>query len=98
MKATLVIRRRIPHGDRELVEMVVWHLPKPVPPCIHSFKYRLVYVLDGCRVIGFDNERGKGDHRHLGGVEGPYRFQNVEMLMADFLKTVDEWRMEHDEA
>ena len=23
--------------------MVVWELPKPVPPCVHHFKYRLFY-------------------------------------------------------
>lgn len=47
----------------DLMEMVVWRVPKPVPPCGHCFKYRLVYVVNGTRVIGYDNERGKGDHR-----------------------------------
>ncbi len=40
--------------------MVVWRLPEPALPCAHPFKYRLVYVVEGERVIGFDNERGKG--------------------------------------
>jgi hypothetical protein len=26
--------------------------------------YRLALVVDGERVIGYDNERGKGDHKH----------------------------------
>jgi len=56
-----------------VVEMLVWQLPAPVPPSEHLFKYRLVFVRDGKRVIGYDNERGKGDHRHLGKKQMPYR-------------------------
>ena len=52
--------------------MVAWRLPEPAPPCSHPFKYRLVYVVEGERVIGFDNERGKGDHSHIEGEERPY--------------------------
>jgi len=45
-----------------------------VPPCGHAFKYRLVYVLNGERLVGFDNERGKGDHQHLDGKESACRW------------------------
>jgi hypothetical protein len=72
-----------------VVEMVVWKVPKPVPPSEHAFKYRLVYVKNGQRVVGYDNERGKGDHKHLGEVETAYRFLDVETLMADFLRDVE---------
>ena len=60
-----------------------------VPPSEHAFKYRLVYVKNGQRVVGYDNERGKGDHKHLGEVETVYRFVDVETLMADFLRDVE---------
>ena len=58
-------------GDKQVfgagfVEIIVWQVPKPVPPSGHPFKYRLVYVVKGKRVVGYDNERGKGDHRHVG--------------------------------
>lgn len=69
--------------------MVLWQVPKPVPPSEHAFKYRLVYVKNGQRVLGYDNERGKGDHKHLGGVETTYRFVDIETLMADFLRDVE---------
>lgn len=69
--------------------MVVWRVPKPVPPSGHSFKYRLVFVRDGKRVVGYDNERGKGDHKHLGQRELPYKFVDIETLMADFLRDVE---------
>jgi Family of unknown function (DUF6516) len=42
----------------------------------------------GVREVGYDNERGKGDHRHFKGIEGPYRFTNVEQLMVDFWSDV----------
>jgi len=69
--------------------MVVWQVLEPVPPSEHSFKYRLVYVCDGTRVLGYDNERGKGDHKHLGQRELLYKFVDIETLMADFLRDVE---------
>ncbi len=69
--------------------MVVWQVPKPVPPSVHAFKYRLVYLKNGQRVVGYDNERGKGDHKHLGEFEVAYRFVDIDTLMADFLREVE---------
>jgi hypothetical protein len=45
-------------------------------------------VVDGVRVVGYDNERGKGDHRHAGSKEMPYRFVDVPTLLRDFLDDV----------
>ena len=72
-----------------VVEMVVWHVPLPVPPSTHSFKYRLVFLRDGHRVLGYDNERGKGDHRHIQGDELAYGFVDVDTLLRDFLNDVE---------
>jgi hypothetical protein len=47
-----------------------------------------VSALDGPRIVGFDNERGKGDHRHLDGKEQPYTFTTVEQLVEDFIAAV----------
>jgi hypothetical protein len=38
--------------------------------------------------VGYDNERGKGDHRHYGDQEEVYVFTDVGTLVADFLKDV----------
>ncbi|MBK7137366.1 MAG: hypothetical protein IPH73_14540 [Rhodocyclales bacterium] len=54
------------------IEGVIWKVPSPVPPTGHGYKYRLVYVVAGERLVGYDNERGKGDHRHLGERELPF--------------------------
>jgi len=62
MKAQLIVRERYTHKAGGFAEVVIWQVPQPVPPCAHSFKYRLVYIVNGFRVVGFDNERGKGDH------------------------------------
>ena len=61
---------------------------EPVPPSGHSYKYRLVYVVEGKRLVGYDNERGKGDHKHLGEHEASYRFVNPQQLMSDFMTDV----------
>ncbi len=47
---------------------------------------------DGGSVVRYDNETGKGDHRHVGGREEPYQFRSVEVLVADFLRDIDEVR------
>ena len=68
--------------------MAIWQVPRPVAGCAHPYKYRLFYGRDGVRIVGYDNERGKGDHCHRGGQERPYRFTTVEALVADFLAEV----------
>lgn len=68
--------------------MVVWRLPGPEPDRAHGYKYRLVFIRDGVRVVGYDNERGKGDHRHDGLREEPYGFVDVPTLIRDFLNDV----------
>jgi hypothetical protein len=95
MDAALIVKRRIVFGDRDFAEAVVWKVPSPVPPTEHGFKYRLVYVVDGRRVVGFDNERGRGDHRHDGEKVVDYRFESVETLLKDFAEAVERWRAEH---
>lgn len=73
-----------------IVEIVIWQVPEPVPPSEHPYKYRLVYVVDGQRVLGYDNERGKGDHKHVGNSEMPYNFVSPQQLMADFMADLEE--------
>ena len=71
------------------VEMVVWKVPAPVPPSQHAFKYRLAFVRGGKRIVGYDNERGKGDHKHIGNRELRYRFKDIDTLVDDFLRDVE---------
>lgn len=73
-----------------IVEIIIWRVSSPVLPCTHGYKYRLVYVVGGKRVLGYDNERGKGDHRHTGDAELPYVFADVTTLLADFWRDMAE--------
>jgi Family of unknown function (DUF6516) len=74
--------------DGYILRMRVWEVPEPVPPSEHRFKYSLFYGRPGERTILYDNERGKGDHRHYGTREEDYRFKDVDTLVADFLRDV----------
>lgn len=92
MNAVLITRFRDISTAGDGVEMVVWRVPEPVSPSSHGYKYRLVYVAGGKRVIGFDNERGKGDHCHVDGEERIYRFVDIDRLIEDFIAEVDKWK------
>ena len=92
MQAELIHRFRDVTDDGHIIEMVVWRVPDPVPPTTDGLKYRLAYVVDGERVVGFDNERGKGDHCHLDGQEQPYAFVSLDQLLEDFIREVDRRR------
>ena len=88
MAAELITRFKNITPEGAILELVVWKVPAPVPPTEHGYKYRAVYVVGGVRVVGFDNERGKGDHCHLDGTEVPYTFVSVEQLVEDFIAAV----------
>ncbi len=88
MTAQLITRFKDITADGAILELVIWQGPKPVPPTVHGYKYSAVYVVDGVRVVGFDNERGKGDHCHIDGIEIPYAFKGVDQLIEDFIAAV----------
>jgi hypothetical protein len=88
MKAALLFEQRIDYADGAIVEMVIWRVPSPIAPSTHALKYSLFYGRLGVREVGYDNERGKGDHRHFKGSVAPYTFTNVEQLMVDFWSDV----------
>lgn len=93
MKSELLQRTRFDFDDGTIVEMVIWRLPKAVKGSDHSYKYRLFFGKAGRRILGYDNERPKGDLRHIEGREEPYAFRNVESLVRDFLADVERWRL-----
>src|SRR5512139_1672058 len=98
MKALALVRRRVVVAADAFVEVVIWQVPEPVPPSTHLFKYSLAYVVEQRCVLRYDNERGKGDHRHTETVEEPYAFSTPDQLMADFEADVARWNREHGRA
>lgn len=88
MKATLLQHSKFLHADG-LIEIAIWRVPESIRPSEHSYKYRLVYVVEGVRIVGYDNERGKGDHKHFGAVEVIYQFAGLAALLDDFWQDVN---------
>lgn len=86
--ATRYYQSKTVYPDGHIIEMTVWLVPEPVPGSPHGFKYRLFFGRAGERIVGYDNERGKGDHRHIRDREMPYRFTTPEQLIADFIADV----------
>jgi hypothetical protein len=90
MPAELLLDERHVLSESAFVELVVWRVPAPVRGSQHEYRCRLALVVDGECELRYDNEAGKGDHRHLRDKEHEYRFKNAEQLLADFWKDVEE--------
>jgi hypothetical protein len=86
VKAVLLLRERIPFSEDAFAELVLWQLSRPLAGSAHSFKYRLAFVRRGVCVIRYDNEAGKGDHRHVKSRETVYAFESPDKLVRDFLR------------
>lgn len=89
MKAKLIEKSRNNLSDTAFYEVVLWELPDPVPGSAHRFKYRLAVVSNGECILRYDNERGKGDHRHINGREEAVEFTTLEALYDAFLSDME---------
>lgn len=91
MAAVLLAHAKEVRDDGSIVEVVIWELPEPLTPCLHRFKYRLYFGGAGTCRVRYDNERGKGDHRHIGDQEYDYVFTSIGQLLEDFRSDVERW-------
>ena len=87
-KAILIVHERRIDAVGCIMEIKVWRVPSPVRPAKHEYKYSLFYGRPGVKLVGFDNEQGKGDHMHIAGQERPYGFKDLDQLLADFFAEV----------
>ena len=91
MKAELLYHEKKYYEDSSFREIKIWGVPqsgdKP-----RGYKYSFVYIVKGVRVIGYDNAEGRGDHKHHGDKELPYKFQDLEKLWHDFTGDVRKYR------
>lgn len=92
MPARLLARAMGVRDDGSVIEIVVWQLTQPLSPCRHLYKYRLYFGAAGVTRVRYDNERGNGDHRHVGDREERYAFRSLEQLLDDFPRDVEGWR------
>ncbi|MFW5640317.1 MAG: toxin-antitoxin system TumE family protein [Thermodesulfobacteriota bacterium] len=95
MNAVKLICNRIIYSESAFAELALWKLPEPLTGSSHEFKYRLAYVVRGKCVLRYDNEAGKGDHRHFNGKEISYVFTTPEQLVADFQNDIERWNNEN---
>lgn len=93
-RATLFYRDKGLLPDGGIIEITIWRLPQVDPERPHGLKYSLYYGKAGQRLVGYDNERGKGDHRHIMGREEDYQFISPEVLISDFMADVRKVRNE----
>lgn len=92
MRAEPLAQERHVLDEDTFAEIVIWRVPRVLKGSSHTLQYRLALVVAGECVLRYDNEAGKGDHRHMSDVESPYAFSDVETLLADFWTDVDAWR------
>ncbi|MCF7978139.1 MAG: DUF6516 family protein [Chromatiaceae bacterium] len=88
MNALQILRDRKQFANGVIVERVVWALPGATADHPHGLKYRLYCGHSGRCLVRYDNERGKGDHKHIGDTEQPYPFVSLTQLLADFAADV----------
>ena len=88
MRAELLIDERHVLDDSTFVEIVVWQVPRAARGSPHRFKYRLALVRNGVCLLRYDNEAGKGDHRHVGDAQERYIFSDTDRLLTDFWRDV----------
>lgn len=91
VKAVPIMREQFALDAESFAELVIWQLPAPLAGSSHHFKYRLALIRGGRCVLRYDNEAGKGDHKHLGEVETDYAFVDLEQLQVDFWTDVAKW-------
>jgi hypothetical protein len=88
--AKLLYTRKHTYEDGTVVEMTIWQLPSPSEERPHGLKYSLhCGRIDGTLIVRYDNEHGKGDHRHYRGKEESYQFKGIHALIADFNRDIE---------
>jgi hypothetical protein len=88
-KASLIRFDKLLLSSGHILQIRIWRLPEQTAERPHGLKYSLFFGLPGERIVGYDNEAGKGDHQHLRDVETSYAFVSMEKLVQDFMSDVD---------
>ena len=98
MKAKLLLSYRQKLSASLFKEIHVWRLPQPLAGSSHPYKYRLALVNGDQCALRYDNERGKGDHQHIGDQECALMFSSMPQLLIDFDPDIQYWRQTHEHA
>ncbi|WP_456330183.1 toxin-antitoxin system TumE family protein [Archaeoglobus sp.] len=89
--AELLVNRRITNDHGDIIQVRIWRVPKS-DDFPEGVKYSMVYIrVKGEkyeRVLGYDNERGKGHHKHFFGEELPIKYTGIDKLVEMFFEDV----------
>jgi Family of unknown function (DUF6516) len=91
MRAKKIKHDKITDELGNTVEIKIWSVPS-TPDKPDGYKYSLVYIVNGQRVLGYDNAEGKGHHRHSGTLEEAYKFISLKKLSTDFIKDIKNYK------
>lgn len=89
--AELERKVRVQINESAFYEVKIWKVPKS-GFFNEGIKYSLTIIENGKRVVGYDNERAKGHHKHVGAEEVSYTYLGIEKLLEDFKKEVEKFR------
>jgi hypothetical protein len=92
MAARLILDTKTVLSDGRIIQRRIWKLPQTTPDRPHRLKFRLYCGKDGQTIVRYDNETGKGAHRHVGSkeTEYPYQFVSLVQLLIDFDSDITE--------
>ena len=90
-KAILILDTKTILQDGRIVQRKIWQLPQQQVDRPHGLKYRLYCGKEGQTIVRYDNESGKGDHRHVGAqeLETTYVFTSLVQLLKDFAQDIE---------
>ena len=90
-KATLILDSKTILADGRLIQRKIWQLANPDSSHKHGFKYSLYCGNSGVTIVRYDNEIGKGDHKHVGRaeVEIVYIYKSIQQLLIDFESDIE---------
>jgi len=91
-RAKLILDNKTVLTDGRIVQRKIWLLPAADDGRPHGLKYRLYCGKDGKTIVRYDNELGKGDHRHIGPSEEEhaYTFTSLVRLLEDFAADIEQ--------
>ena len=87
-RAVKVLHEKIRTAEDVVVEFKVWKVPKS-KNYPEGVKYSFFAAHSGKVLVGYDNHKPKGHHRHFVGEEGPYDFDGFDKLRQDFERDLE---------
>ncbi|MBL7148180.1 MAG: hypothetical protein ISS82_05120 [Nanoarchaeota archaeon] len=79
----LIVKNKFKTKEGDIIEIKIWKVPKS-KEFPNEIKYSLAFIHKGERLIGYDNERTKGHHKHI-------RNKKIEIEFQDYIKLIKQF-------